>query len=324
MNAGPTNTHSPHLGLEDLLAEVNGQAIDHLAREHLATCGDCHAEALRWGTVAGGVRALAAATPEVAQPAWPRRTGLPALAGRKPRAMLAVGAAAVLLLIGGVSYGVTAAFTTGHATSPAGTKTAALTRVSGCADLKQAAGTLEHVNGTSVVIKTANGQLVTVTTTGSTMVNVSGAPLSDITDGASVIAAGRESGGVIAASSVGIGSPFRPFGRHGKVVTPPGIVAVQGTVADASTGGFTVVTPAGTQVQVTISSDTKVDVLHASLSQLQTGAVTIAVGHAGPDGTLAAAAITQPPPQWRGHIEYKGCSPASVDDAITTALITSH
>lgn len=316
MNAEPTNTNSPHLDLEDLLAEVNGQAIDHLAREHLATCGRCHAEALRWGTVASGVRAVAAAAPEVAQPARPR---LPALAARKPRAMLAASAAAGLLLIGGVSYGVTAAFTTGHATSPVGTKTAALTRVSACADLKQAAGTLEQVNGTSLVVKTANGQSVTVTTTGSTMVSVSGAPASDITDGASVIVAGRESGGVIAASSVGIGWPFS---RHGRVVTPRGIVAVQGTVADASTGGFTVVTPTGAQVRVTISSDTKVDVLHASLSQLQTGAVTIAVGRTGPDGTLVAAAIMQPPPQWRfGHIEYKGCSPASVDAAITTALI---
>ena len=74
MNAGPADTRSPHLDLEDLIAEVTGQATDDRAREHLARCEHCRAEANRWNLVADGVRGLAADTPETAQPARPRHT----------------------------------------------------------------------------------------------------------------------------------------------------------------------------------------------------------------------------------------------------------
>jgi hypothetical protein len=322
MNADPGDTRSPHLDLEDLIAEVTGQAIDDRAREHLASCEHCRVEANRWDLVADGVCDLAAATPELAQPARPPHTRPHVLAGPRRPTMLAASAAAALVLLGGASYGVSAALT-GHApgTARTGTKIAALTAVNGCAGLKQADGTLGQVSGTSLSIKTASGQLVTVTTTASTMVSVSGAPLSDITDGASVIAAGRSSDGTIAAGNVTIGPPR----IGGKLGTPPGIVAVQGTVSDASTAGFTVVTSDGTRVPVTTSSDTDVELPHASLSQLQAGATTIAVGYAGPDGTLSAIAVVQPPPGLAvrpGGLWVPGCSPTSIDDAITTALVS--
>jgi hypothetical protein len=92
--------------------------------------------------------------------------------------MLAAGAAAVLVLLGAAGYGVTAALT-GHAPGTV------LTTVSGCA-------TLEQVNGSSLVVKTASGQPVTVTTTASTTVSLAGALLGDITDGASVIVRGPQ------------------------------------------------------------------------------------------------------------------------------------
>ena len=47
----------------------------------------------------------------------------------------------------------------------------------------------------------------------------------------------------------------------------PGIVAVHGTVADASTGGFTAVTAAGTKVPVTTSNQTDVGLFDPALSQ---------------------------------------------------------
>ncbi len=309
------NPRSIHLDLEELLSDINGDAVSERVWAHLATCGSCRAEARRWETVADGVRGLVATTPEIALPSLPRRTRLAALTGRGRRAMLAAGAAAALLLAGG-GYGLTTAF--GHAASPAGTgtKTAALTAVKGCARLVQASGTLEQVTGTSLVIKTTSGQPVTVTTSPSTTVSVSGAPLSDITDGASVIVAGPESDGTITAQNVAIVAAF----RRGIPETPPGIVAVHGTVADASTGGFTVVTSTGTRVPVTTSSETEVDLFNPSLSQLQTGANTIAVGYARPHGKLKAIAVLQPPPGWHGKLETGGCSPASIDDAITTAL----
>jgi len=322
MNTDPADTHSPHLDLDDLLTEVSGQAIRNRAQEHLAICEHCRAESNRWNLVAGGVRGLAAATPEPARPAEPWKTGPRVLPGPRRRSLLAASAAAALVLVGGASYGVSTALT-GHApgTARTGTKTAALTAVTGCAGLEQADGTLEQVNGTSLVIKTASGQPVTVTTTASTRASMFSAPLSDITDGASVIASGHSSNGTIEATDVSVGLPRI---RSGQVQTPPGIVSAQGTVSDASAAGFTVVTSTGTQVPVTTSSDTHVHLFHASLSQLQAGASTIAVGHVEPDGTLAAIAVLQPPAGRHGSLVVKSCSPASVDNAVTTALVSGR
>jgi hypothetical protein len=322
MNTDPAGTRSLHLDLEDLIAEATGQATGDRAREHLAVCERCRAEANCWNLVADGVRGLAAAAPEVAQPARPRRAGPRVLAAPRRRTTVAASAAAALVLLGGAGYGLIAALN-GHAPAAAGTSTTttALTTVSGCAALRQADGTLEQVNGTSLVIKTASGQKVTVTTMGSTKFHLSRAPLSYITDGASVMASGHSSDGTIAADHVTIGSAAGPFGNGspGKVQVPPGFVAVRGTVADASTAGFTVVTSSGTRVSVTTSSKTDVELPEASLSQLQVGATTIAVGHVAPDGTLAAMGVLSGTP---GIVDIRGCSPASVDDAMTAALVS--
>ena len=160
--------------------------------------------------------------------------------------------------------------------------------------LEQASGTLEQVNGSSLVIKTPSGQPLTVTTTAATKVGESGALLGDITDGASVTVWGPSSDEAIAASFVIIANPAQQHPQP-----PPGMVVVKGTVADASTAGFTVVTSDATRVPVTTSSDTAVSVVNASLGQLPAGASILAIGDAGPDGTLSAVgvvAILQLPP----------------------------
>jgi hypothetical protein len=264
-----------------------------------------------------------------AQPARPRRAGPRVPSGRGRRTAVAASAAAALVLLGGAGYGVSAALT-GHSpgTTRTGATTAALTAVNGCAGLEQAIGTLEQVNGTSLVIKTASGQSVTVTTTASTNENVSFAPLSDITDGAYVIVTGYRSGGTIKVSQnqnsgVVVGLP--PGTAAGLMGPHPGIVAVTGTVSDASAAGFTVTTSTGTQVPVTTPSDTAVQMPDASLSQLHTGAKTLAVGHAGPDGTLSAINVLQSP--YAGPTTYEGrggCSPASIEGAVTTALVSGR
>jgi hypothetical protein len=321
MNAGPADTRSPHLDLGALIAKVTGQPVDERAREHLARCEHCRAEANRWDLVAGGVRGLTAATPEMAQPARPRHTRPAVFAGPRRRTMLAASVAAALVLLGGAAYGAITALTR-HTPGPA------LTAVSGCAGIELTNGTLEQVNGSSLVIKTASGQPVTVTTTASTRVSVAGALLRDITDGTSVIALGRSSGGTIAAASVTVGPP--PGGTSGKgtlrVTPPPGWVVVQGTVSDASTAGFTVVTSGGTRVPVTTSGDTFVVVPHASLGQLQAGTPTVAVGHAGPHRTLSAIGVLQQPPGGQFKVQFnvtaRGCSPASLADALNAALVS--
>jgi hypothetical protein len=163
------------------------------------------------------------------------------------------------------------------------------------------------VNGTGVVIKTASGHLVTVTTTATTRLAASGALLGDITDGAAVTVAGTSSDATIAADYVVVGG--------NPTLAVPGIVIVRGTVSDAGTAGFTVVTSAGTRVPVTTSGATVVTVSHASLSQLQGGTRTVAVGYAGPDGTLSALAILQPP-NWPAGAHAK----VSVRDCSSTAI----
>jgi hypothetical protein len=325
MNTDRPDTHSPHLDLDDLLAEVNSQAIGDRAREHLATCEHCRTEANRWSLVAGGVRGLAAAAPEPVPPARPRHIAPQLLAGPRRRTMVAASAAAALVLIGGAGYGISAALA-GHApgTARTGTKTAALTAVKGCDGLELADGTLGQVNGASLVINTSSGQPVTVSTTASTHVAVFEAPLSDITDGAPVVAAGHSSNGTIEATHVIVGKPPVPpgGGQAGQPGTDiPGMAAVTGTVSDATAAGFTVVTSTGTQVSVTTSSDTQVSLFPTSLSQLQTGASTIGVGYAGPDGTLSAIAVLQPPPGTSlASLGVDGCGLASIDHAVTAAL----
>ena len=311
MNAGPADTRSPHLDLGDLVAKVTGQPVDERAREHLARCEHCQLEANRWNLVADGVRDLAAAAPETAQPARPRRTRRRVLAGPWRRAMLVAGsaAAALVLLVG---LGELTGYVHVHLSGP-GTQTA-LTAVTGCSQVQQAGGTLEQVNGSSLVIKAASGQPVTVTTTATTFVSMSGALLSDITDGASVMVRGSGSGGTIQAAIVTVGQPF-------SAVNPPGFVPVRGTVADASTAGFTLVTSSGTRIPVTTSGDTLVVIPHASPGQLQAGATIVAVGHAGPDGTLSARAVAavsqlRSGPHTRVSVKVKDCSPRSIDEAL--------
>jgi hypothetical protein len=94
-------------------------------------------------------------------------------------------------------------------------------------------------------------------------------------------------------------------------------------VSDASTAGFTVVTSGGTRVPVTTSGGTRVVVPRASLGQLQAGVTTVALGHAGPDGTPTAAGVLQQPPgplQVHFNAAERGCSPASVTNALAAAF----
>ncbi len=221
MNTGPADTRSPHLDLEDLIAGTTGQPVADRAREHLARCEHCRAEARRWDLVARGVRGLAAAAPEGGWPAPPRSRPR-ALAGHRRRTILAASAAAAAVVLAAAGYGVS-----GVLTRPA--PGAVLTAVSGCNGLQLGAGTLERVTGSSLVLKLAGGRPVTVTTTPSTKVSVAGPLRADITDGATVVALGPRSGGVIAAASVTITSSLRGL----SVAPPSGWAVASGTVSGA-------------------------------------------------------------------------------------------
>jgi hypothetical protein len=351
------STGTPHLDLEELLAEVNGEAVGDRVWEHLAACPECRAEAERWGAVASGVRHLVAAAQA---PPWlpggdlagageaPRHRRLRALvwAGGKPRRVLVAAVAAAVLVAGGVSFGLTRGLG-GHGNGSAVTA-AGLTAVNGCSGLDATSGTLEQVNGTSLVVKTPARQRVTVTTSVSAAVSreVTGS-VSDITDGARVIVHGTYAKGIIAAGTVSIGvapklpppgssrpklrrpGGGRPKPAHrGFPVPAQGRSAIAiGTVHHASDGSFTVTMPGGTRAPVTTSGSTTVFTLaSASPSGLQTGEYIVAVGSAGPNGTLAAAAVeegTSLPHIQHGNgissLPRIGCSPSTVATAALVA-----
>jgi hypothetical protein len=317
MNAGPADTHSPHLDLADLIAGANGHPVSAPAREHLARCEQCRAEANRWDLVADGVRALAVSPPEAAPPgqAGPRRPRRPVLAGRWQRASLAAGsaAAAVLLL---VAIGEATGFV--HVSlSPGSGPAVALTAVGGCDSVEEATGTLVQTSGGGLAVKTASGQQVTLTTTASTFAAMSGALRGDISDGAPVRVTGYRSDGTIAALIVSTTPRGSLEQTHPSV---PGGATIQGTVTDASAAGFTVVTSGGTRVPVTTSGYTTVNVLNISPDRLQAGALTVALGYIGPNGTLSVRAIVQPmvgvvqsPPGSQRHVSVSISSKAAHD-----------
>jgi hypothetical protein len=220
------------------------------------------------------------------------------------------GAAAVLVLLGGIgaAVGVVHVHLSGHHSE------AVLTGVNGCNQLEEADGTLLAVNGTTLVVQTTNGRSLAVTTTPSTFVSMSGPLLSDITDGASVMVHGYRADGTVRAAIVTVGLPF-------SAVSPAGYIAVQGTVAGSTTAGFTLMTPTGSPVRVTLSPSTLVVVPHASLGQLQPGTRIFAAGTASGDGTLSATAVgavsqLRSGPHTRLSIKVRDCSPSSIVEAV--------
>lgn len=322
MNADSTDTRHPHLDLQDLIAGAAGQSVAHQAREHLARCEQCQREASRWNLVAEGVRGLAADAPETAPPTPPaqapqsRPTGRRVLAGPWRRALVVAGsAAAALVLLVGV--GEATGFLHVSLNGSGSTTGTTLTAVTGCSQLMQAEGTLTQAGGGQLVVTTANGQRVTVTTTPSTFVGETGALRGDITDGASVTVGGPRSAGTVDALLVTVGNPSDDHPQ-----LPSGDAVLKGTVTGATAVGFTVVTVGGTRVPVATSAETVVNIVNAGLGRLPVGGAVYALGQVGPGGTLAAravAVVAQLPaggPQIHAHLSVKDCSPASVNGAV--------
>jgi hypothetical protein len=110
------------------------------------------------------------------------------------------------------------------------------------------------VNGSSLVIKTASGQPVTVTTTAATKVGESGASgalLSDITDGASVTVVGPGSDGTVAAFSVIIDYPA----QHQQ--PQPGMVVVKGDGVGKRSSGDPAAPARGPQLHISAQVQVK-------------------------------------------------------------------
>jgi len=313
MSKDPADISYSHLDLEDLIAGANGRPAGDAARAHLAECDRCRLEARRWTLVADGVRSLTAAAPERAPSPRPRHR-VPS-AWRRAALVAGSAAAALVLLIG---IGAVAGIVHVHFGAPG--RQPALTAVTGCDQLRQADGTLRQVTGSNLIIQTAGGRSVTVTTSPSTQVSMSGALLADITDGARVEVRGDRSAGSVQAAIVVVG-------QQSSGVHPAGYVAVRGTVAGAGPGGFTVVTSGRVRIPVTTSANTLVIVPGARVSQLRPGATIFALGHASLGGTLSARAVAAVS-QFRSgatlhvNLSVKNCSPASIAAALSAISTT--
>jgi hypothetical protein len=335
------NLESPHLTLEDLLAEVS-QPGTTPAAAHLASCVRCRNELLQWSAVADGVRAhLVTATPS---PMILDRVFATIDSGDTTRVRrifghaksVRIGAAAALLAVGAGAYGLSDALgsaATHHSNAPSSATSAAFTDVTGCAGLEMAMGTLTGVEGSTLTIQTTSGQLVTVTTTSSTgLLQQARGSLADVVNGSTVIVGGTPATGTFIAQQIGVvtnsGAPAR---RQANPSANPSVQTdrVLGTAANVGSSGFTVVEPDGTNIAVATSPATGVMVvtqsnLSQNLSQLQLGARTFAGGAVSSDGTLAAKAIGQ-------RLGAAGTSPsgaasgrtASGPNCSATAVVTS-
>jgi hypothetical protein len=248
----------------------------------------------------------------------------------RPSFWIAAAVAGILVVAGGTWAGLAA----GRGAPASRTRpglAAGLTAVDGCPGLDATSGTALRIQDTSVVLKTPEGQLVTVTIRAPTTVRrqVAGSA-ADITDGVHVIVHGTDArGGSLAATQVIIGaSPLVPPGSRPHLPRPrhPGIAHgfAIGTVTGASAGGFSVVMASNIDVPVTTSDSTIVLRLpRSSVSQLRAGERTDAFGSAGPHGTLAAASVDQGnqlPQIQRGgsgiaRLHRQGCSPTAVATA---------
>jgi hypothetical protein len=314
-----------HLDIEELLAEATGTLLSDKAKVHLVACPACRRDAERWAIVARGARRLVAATPAPASylpedsssgrsdshVGSYQRDAHPTGNRRLSRRAYLGAAAAALLVVAAGSYGLLAGFG-GPGSRPAtrgGPRTvlAGLTAVKGCSGLDETLGTLDEVVGPNLVVKTSDGQSVTVATSASTKVSreVSGS-LDDVHDGAQVVVETTQSNGTTVAQSIGVGMgnvigklkqlpipPVLPVKAGGTAIAPK-LGLASGTVADASTGGFTVVEPDGTAVAVITTRSTTVTVLSAAgMSSLETGEFTVAVGTTRTSATLEADSVEQ-------------------------------
>jgi hypothetical protein len=310
-----------HLGVAELTGLANGAPLDAAGGAHLDSCPDCQAEARSWSVIAGGVRTVMAEGPAPAAAldvvlaaigGDGTAPGRPPLASASPAANRArrglpgwhpaAAAAVTVAVLGGGGLGIASTLSPGVRGSGQ-VMTAALTATS-CPNMKLAIGRLTSVSGSALVLKPVIGPAVRVSTTASTTVTreVQGT-LADVRDGMHVIVSGASSKGQITARRIGV-TPSSLAGKAPALTVPalpvqrfqPALALglANGTVADATTGGFTVDEPGGTHVRVSTSSSTTVVTLaKVTMAGLRTGERTVAVGSVTGPNALVASSVEQ-------------------------------
>jgi hypothetical protein len=308
---------TPHLTLAELTASGSNSPLSTAAAAHLDDCAACQARSR--DAVADGVRfLLARCQPPTglmdsvfntidtqAAPAHRSRLAAvahlrwPAFRGRygRPRIALAAAVVAVLLAAAGTGLATTlgqaggangAAEGGGSAAPHAGITLTECPRL----QLQVLGRTLLGVSGTNLELEGAGSTPLTVTTTAGTEIfsEVAGSA-ADVTDGAHALVTGTATGPSTVAMVVAImpeASGAQPAGR-------PAIKLglAYGTVEDARSTGFTVVSN-GTRIPVTMTASSWViKAVPADLGELRAGQATSVVVSTGPNGTLTALSVEQ-------------------------------
>jgi hypothetical protein len=294
---------SGHVPIEELASGSLGAA----AQQHLLVCAVCHNEAEEWAAtrdavglifadvdppeglvdeVLAGMDVESPLHPDLSRSAWRWWR-----AGRERRVRLAAAAAALLVLAGGVGYGIT-----DLVRSPdRPVIQTAVTMVAGCSGLESVNGTLQSIEGSTLVIHAGHGTTIRVVAGPASHIDLQQtADMSMIQEGAPVVVTGTYSKGTLKAAHVGKLASVPAISSTVDIAKMLKQGQAVGTVAKVGPGGFTVAEPGGTRVTVVASRSTQViATVPVDPSRLQTGARTAAVGSSGPGGVLVASAVDQ-------------------------------
>ncbi|REE97430.1 hypothetical protein [Thermomonospora umbrina] len=301
-------TASAHLSFEQLIVHAQRSDGARAADAHLQECPQCRGELEQWRSLAQAVRR---AEPDVEPPPEVLAGVLDTIDAPRPtarrgrRAMTLVAAAGVIAVAG---YGLWPQGDSAVPPRATGTfdarQVASMGLVSTeCKDLKVAAGRLRSMNGSDLVVITAEGKHVRVDASGPPRVTrqVAGS-VSDLTDGVNVMVRGRgdRAGKAVTATSVlvspvTIKPPEMPAGMEPDITS---LMAARGTAMGTVSGvgpdGFTVTGGEGTRVRVDTSGETTViEQERARVDQLEAGRYTVVVGTLRSDGTLKATTVQQ-------------------------------
>ena len=287
------NDTSQHLTLEQLIGSA---ALSPTALAHLTECPRCEAELHDWA-------AVASATPLITADSQPcsdllgrilrEADGAPAA---KRNRMTPYAAAAAAIILGAGGYGLTSALTgAGHQSTPRHAVTADKLIPTGCGQTQLAAGQLTAVAGDDLTLGTGPGAVTVVASEDTTFTRLATGTVSDIADDDHAIVAGSPGGSPQAGATFTATAIMVTFPGPSLLSAPlPGPDVLFGTVTDVTGGSFTLREWNGTQVDVVLPATTTVIAEErTTLSQLQLGNFTTAVGSAGADGTLNADAVSQ-------------------------------
>jgi len=297
------NSAAAHVSVEELASG----SLTTAAREHLHVCAACRQDAHEWSATRDAVNLMIA---ELHPPegmidellAYADRESCGDRGGRRPTSrLLRLGrerwsrlvatVAALLLVAGGVGYGISAR----GGSSGASAIRPALTMMTGCSGLESVTGSLQGIEGTTLLIRVTAGRTVRVSTGPATHTYVQQpGTLTSIVIGDPVIVSGSYSDGSLRAADVGqlTSAPAASSSADAAKVLRQG--QALGTVEDLAAGRFTVREPDGTRVAVSTSTATRVvATVPVDPAQLQLGARTAAVGTFGPDGTMVSTVLDQ-------------------------------